>query len=333
MVSHGHQAAPLLLLAIFFNIYFALPIFAELPNFHYEPKSDQPLNFLVIGDWGRRGLFNQSLVAAEMGKIGDKLDIDFVVSTGDNFYDDGLTGVHDPAFVESFSKVYTARSLHRPWFSVLGNHDYRGDVLAQLSPALQKIDRRWFCLRSYALSAEYADFFFLDTSPFVDHYFKDWDHKYDWRGLSSRKTYLTNLLKDFEEALKKSTANWKIVVGHHPIRSIGRHGDTPELIEQIVPLLKANDVHMYMNGHDHCLEHISSRDGSVQYLTSGAGSKAWRGDIKSSNDEHVKFFFDGQGFMSVQITQTTAEVVFYDVHGDIRHQFELIKPQQLHASV
>lgn len=37
--------------------------------------------------------------------------------------------------------------------AVLGNHDYRGDVDAQLSPVLRKIDRRWFCLRSFILNA------------------------------------------------------------------------------------------------------------------------------------------------------------------------------------
>lgn len=52
-----------------------------------------------------------------MGRVGEKLDIDFVVSTGDNFYDDGLTGVHDTVFEESFTKIYTAKSLQKPWYS------------------------------------------------------------------------------------------------------------------------------------------------------------------------------------------------------------------------
>lgn len=52
-----------------------------------------------------------------MGEIGGKLGIDFVVSTGDNFYKDGLTGVNDPAFTESFTKIYSARSLQRPWYA------------------------------------------------------------------------------------------------------------------------------------------------------------------------------------------------------------------------
>lgn len=52
-----------------------------------------------------------------MGKIGEGLDIDFVISTGDNFYDNGLEGVHDPAFRESFTNIYTARSLQKRWYS------------------------------------------------------------------------------------------------------------------------------------------------------------------------------------------------------------------------
>ena len=46
--------------------------------------------------------------------------------------------------------------------------------------------------------------------------------------------------KDLEEALLESTASWKIVVGHHTIRSVGHHGDTPELVEKLVPLLKVH---------------------------------------------------------------------------------------------
>lgn len=53
----------------------------------------------------------------QMGIIGEKLDIDFVISTGDNFYDNGLTGVHDPAFHHSFTDIYTAPSLQKQWYS------------------------------------------------------------------------------------------------------------------------------------------------------------------------------------------------------------------------
>jgi tartrate-resistant acid phosphatase type 5 len=52
-----------------------------------------------------------------MGRIGEELSIDFVVSTGDNFYEDGLRSINDPVFEKSFSKIYTAKSLQKQWYS------------------------------------------------------------------------------------------------------------------------------------------------------------------------------------------------------------------------
>ena len=112
-----------------------------------------------------------------------------------------------------------------------------------------------------------------------------------------------------------------------------------------------------MNGHDHCLEHISDTerynlsdycvaqwkgffenitndeqffDSPIQFLTSGAGSKAWRGDVKEQNKDGLKFFYDGQGFMSVQLTQNEAEIAFYDVSGTVLHRWTTTK--LLHSS-
>lgn len=299
---------------------------AELRRFEQPAKTDGTLSFLVLGDWGRKGAFNQSEVALQMGRIGEKLDIDFVVSTGDNFYDDGLTGEQDKAFDESFTQIYTAKSLQKQWYSVLGNHDYRGNAEAQLSLHLRKIDSRWLCLRSFIVDAELAEIFFVDTTPFVQSYFTDAEgHTYDWRGIGSPRAYIANLIKDLKLALSESSAKWKIVVGHHSIRSIGHHGDTKELVSKLLPILKANKVDFYMNGHDHCLEHIGDAESPIQFLTSGAGSKAWRGDIKKQKTGGLKFFYDGQGFMSVQLTQDAAEIAFYDVSGNVLHRWTTTK--------
>ncbi|KAJ6677189.1 TARTRATE-RESISTANT ACID PHOSPHATASE TYPE 5 [Salix viminalis] len=268
---------------------------SDLRRFDQPAKEDGSVSFLVVGDWGRKGDYNQSNVAFQMGRIGE-------------------------------DKIYTAKSLQKPWYSVLGNHDYRGNVKAQLSPSLRSIDSRWICLRSFILNAEIVELFFIDTTPFVDKYFlKPKHHHYDWRGVMPRQHYLSNLLKDLESALQDSNANWKIVVGHHPIRSIGHHGETKELKMQLLPLLEANNVDMYINGHDHCLEHITSNTSQVQFLTSGGGSKAWKGDIDRLNKGGVKFFYDGQGFMSLELRQTDVKIVFYDVFGKVLHNFNLFK--------
>ncbi|CAL9221246.1 unnamed protein product [Arabidopsis halleri] len=322
-----------LLLSIFTT--FVVVSNGELQRFIEPAKSDGSVSFIVIGDWGRRGSFNQSIVAYQMGKIGEKIDLDFVVSTGDNFYDNGLFSEHDPNFEQSFSNIYTAPSLQKQWYSVLGNHDYRGDAEAQLSSVLREIDSRWICLRSFVVDAELVEMFFVDTTPFVKEYYTEADgHTYDWRAVPSRNSYVKSLLGDLEVSLKSSKARWKIVVGHHAMRSIGHHGDTKELNEELLPILKENGVDLYMNGHDHCLQHMSDEDSPIQFLTSGAGSKAWRGDINpvTINPKSLKFYYDGQGFMSARFTHSDAEIVFYDVFGEVLHKWVTSK-QLLHSSV
>ncbi|KAL0797809.1 hypothetical protein Bca101_052983 [Brassica carinata] len=128
----------------------------------------------------------------------------------------------------------------RPRSSVLGNHDYRGDVEAQLSHVLRAWDNRWVCMRSFVVNAEIVEFLFIDTTPFVDKYFVQPNkHVYDWRGVLPRPRYLNNLLKEVDVALKESTAKWKIVIGHHTVKSAGHHRNTIELEKQLLPILHA----------------------------------------------------------------------------------------------
>ncbi|QHO60201.1 Purple acid phosphatase [Arachis hypogaea] len=244
---------------------------AKLHRFQHAPKPDGSLTLFVIGDWGRRGTYNQSQLAFQMGIVGKELDIDFVISTGDNIYPSGLKGTDDAAFDYSCTQIYTAPSLQKLWYTL-------------------HVDKRWICFRSYVVDARVAEFFFLDTTPFVDKYFtQPPQHVYDWRGVLPRNRYISNLLTDLHFALKQSNVNWKIVVGHHTIRSAGFHGNTLELQNLLLPILQENNVDLYINGHDHCLQHISSLESPIQFLTSGGGSKAWRGVVNWWKPEEMKF--------------------------------------------
>ncbi|GKD78737.1 putative acid phosphatase, partial [Tanacetum coccineum] len=124
----------------------------------------------------------------------------------------------------------------------LGNHDYRGNALAQLSPVLTQKDSKWLCLRSFIVNSGIVEFFFFDTTPFQDKYFTEEDHKYDWRGVLPRGEYLSNALKELDIALGESSAKWKIVIGHHTIFSAGHHGNTQELVDQLLPILESTAV-------------------------------------------------------------------------------------------
>ncbi|KAB5533780.1 hypothetical protein DKX38_016866 [Salix brachista] len=105
------------------------------------------------------------------------------------------------------------------------------------------MDSKWLCLRSFIVNTEMAEFFFIDTTPFVNKYFLEpEDHVYDRSGILPRKSYLSNLLKDLDLALKESFAKWKIVVGHHTIKSAGQHGNTVELDLQLLPILQVTVI-------------------------------------------------------------------------------------------
>lgn len=53
-------------------------------------------------------------------------------------------------------------------------------------------------------------------------------------------------MQDLDVAMKKSTARWKIVVGHHTMRSVSEHGDTEELLKLLLPVLKVTFPFRYL---------------------------------------------------------------------------------------
>ena len=45
------------------------PAAAELTRVEHPPKTEGSLNILAVGDWGRRGQYNQTLVAVQVIKL------------------------------------------------------------------------------------------------------------------------------------------------------------------------------------------------------------------------------------------------------------------------
>jgi acid phosphatase len=231
------------------------------------------LDFLVVGDWGRNGASHQREVAMQMGQAGAELGSRTVFSVGDNFYEDGVQSATDPQWRTSFEDIYTAGALQVPWYVALGNHDYRGVPQAQLDYAKTssrwRMPSRYYKVAGSEVGAPHVDFFVVDTSPLV-HKYRENVHSVIAQNVASQD--VDAQIKWLDQELGKSTAAWKLVVGHHTIYSGGSgHGDTPETQELIDPLLKKHGVQAYINGHDHDLQHI--RRGSVDYLCCGAGSE------------------------------------------------------------
>ncbi len=157
-----------------------------------------------------------------------------------------------------------------PWYVVLGNHDYRGSVEAQLdyartSPRWKMPARYWRQVMAVD-AATSAEFFFIDTTPMMHEY------KNDPHMAAALAQDVPAQLAWLDQALGSSTAPWKLVIGHHPIFSAGfGHGSEPDLIEKLLPTLQKHGVQAYFCGHDHDLQHLQA--GDVTLILSGGGSE------------------------------------------------------------
>jgi acid phosphatase len=282
------------------------------------------LNFLAVGDWGRGGDFHQADVAARMGETAAAMNASFVISVGDNFYEDGVSGVDDPQWKTSFEDVYAAPSLQVPWYVALGNHDYHGDSQAQIDYTARsrrwRLPSRWHKLSDTAPDGATVEIFILDTSPLISAYYADGAKKVKVAGQDTKAQ-----LAWFEDAVASSTADWKIVVGHHPVwpqrkSSSGGEGPSPDMLTSIDPVLQRHRIPLYLNGHDHDLQHVAK--GPTNYVCTGAGSRTRTSCEMGGSD----FCSVDSGFIACSVSRAAIRVVYQDYAGVRLHVVDIPRP-------
>lgn len=251
--------------------------------------------FIVLGDWGRNGGYHQKDVAKMMNTDAGKLDDSFIISTGDNFYENGVASIDDPQFMSSYENIYSGANLFVNWYITLGNHDYMGNVQAEVDYTNKS--RRWnMPARYYTFTKHLEDgsgtiqFFVIDTSPLIRKY----HHEEKYRNVIGQDT--TAQMKWLEHQLSISKARWKIVVGHHPVySSIGT--DVPSYFrDRFTRLFTKYHVDVYFCGHEHNMEYLNP-GGYTKYFISGAGSQV----EATGNASYTKYAKSVAGFMAVSV--------------------------------
>ena len=134
------------------------------------------INFIVLGDFGYFGEGNQTKTALALGEFCSKNKCDFIISTGDNFYPNGVSSINDPHWIQSFENIYNNESLKNlKFYSILGNRDYRQNVESQIEYSFLKSNSRWNMLNHYfsfqnsvpnVFNPLKLNFLSLDTTPF-----------------------------------------------------------------------------------------------------------------------------------------------------------------------
>lgn len=241
------------------------------------PRDVLSVKFAVIGDSGR-GTDLQREVGAQMAAFRERFPFAFVVMLGDNIYE-GPASPDD--YRKKFEEPYRPLlDADVPFYAVLGNHD---DPRQRFYPPFRMNGNRYYtftppvgALTKFDVRAR---FFALDSTNLDADQLR-------WLG----------------EELRKSDADWKICLMHHPVYSSGRYRQRAWFIRRAVePLFVANGVDIVFSGHEHIYERMWPQRG-IQYFISGGASTLRRGDAREApyvaraNDEVTHF-------MLVEITR------------------------------
>ena len=139
-------------------------------------------------------------------------------------------------------------------------------------------------------------------------------------------------------AINSSYADWIIVVGNHPVWSVGEYGPTWSLVDKLAPMMEASGVALYIGGKDHSLQHFMPvpSTNNVDYIVAGNGAygndtTAHAGDCPYGA---LQFSYaSGTGFVQIKISHAEAnvpglmKVTFYDDTGTSLYSFYKENPR------
>lgn len=294
------------------------------------------LSFILLGDWGWEGSFNASAVAYQMGVYGWRVNAQFVLALGDNFYVDGVANTTDRLWNTAFHDVYTASSLQIPWYAILGNHDYHGSIQAQIDRSvlsgetIWKMPAKYYALKETLPNGDILSIIMVDTA-ILEPGHDDTTVIYDDPNWAQ---HTADHLKWIDETLEEHSkvATWVIVCGHYPIYSVGVNGDNSVLLSNLYPILQFHKVHMYVSGHDHNHQFIRMPDGITHVI---AGNGAGRGPFGpegykflgiSASTKYIENYFTDSGFAYVEADEDSLSTTFVDAKGGVHYTGVLKNP-------
>jgi 3',5'-cyclic AMP phosphodiesterase CpdA len=293
------------------------------------PKKEnkkKALRFIVFGDWGRNGEDNQKETARELGIDAKTFKPEFIVSTGDNFYPNGVRSTRDHNWLASFEDIYTAHSLQIDWFVVLGNHDYKGNPQAEID--YSDIDRKWNMPSRYFSkiifiggdSTQAVLLVFIDTTPLLSEYYTGTEHSVRNQDTALQRIWLEKTLSEAPAYVK-----WKFVFGHHPLWTGGGRMNAPEGVEMkrlFRPIFEKYRVNAYISGHEHNLQHIKPA-GFTHYFVSGAGSETTPVILHPDGGQFAK---SENGFMEFTINDDQMQVNVIGYMGEKLYSTSIQRP-------
>ena len=218
-----------------------------------EPSEEPLVRFAAIADNGF-GSLDQMAVAKSMWETYQQKPYPFVLMAGDNIYSYGEISLAKAYFEEPYAPLLKENVK---FYAVLGNHDIikSNNGLDQINYPLFNMSDRYYSFTKGNTAEATVEFFAIDTNENAP-----WLDQLTW----------------LDRQLANSKASWKIVFGHHPLYSSGRHGSNPRLAAKLAPIFTKHKVSLYLSGHDHGYERFVPINGTTYIVNGGGGAPLYK---------------------------------------------------------
>ena len=278
------------------------------------PASPEVLRLMVVGDTGKDTPTRDRVVQASRTVCAAR-GCDALILLGDNVYP---RGVQPGEEARSLGLLEPWGTVGVPVYAVLGNHDWgHGNDHAAADAQLQLADGLpWLHLATdWTASAGPATLLALDTTRIF------------WDG-AGRSAWLPDAVA--------RASGWRVVIGHHPLRSTGPHGDAgtyegwpwvPWLSGRAVEAALTDGLcgaaDLYLAGHDHSRQWLEAC--GVQLVVSGAGAST----TKLEDRGHApRFASPTPGLAWVRLGHDLT-IAFHDADGQLEHEGHVAPPPRL----
>ena len=290
------------------------------------------LIYFSIGDWGANATHVNSakLVANAMASYHPYMNPipNFVVSLGDNFYENGVRGISDELWETAWFSVFIRPfpSMHNiRWFSVLGNHDYYGGIEGANSQVEMTNHSKHWVMPS-------KDYYSYDKETSSYHIFIDtvkiYPELYDKTINFYNNQDIQRSLYDLEQMLihaKQLKCKWIFVYGHYHLFSNGYYGNYKLMIQRVLPLLRKYRVAVYFSGHEHNFQ-LLKYDG-IYFCINGAGAYKAPLNIYNQNIEVNKIYGNtNNGFLIHKLNDKYLNLQFVNVNNIAEFEYHVPHP-------
>lgn len=272
----------------------------------------EEIGLLIFGDAGL-GDEVQHHVAEGMWRLCEEKSCALAIGLGDNIYPAGVTSTTDPQWQTAFESPYRrfVEAADRDFWMLVGNHDRRGSIIAQVRYSRQSPIWR-MPGRDYAIPGlpDWLSIYALDTTyiaPGADI------PPFQW-------AFEQNMREQLDRAAAHlcSKPGWRVLATHHPMISNGARNNLfreENVYEALRDFIESCGIHLVLSGHEHLQQHVQF-DGVDYFIQGAASSTRERAKPLQYQTALSRYLGYEPGFGHLSFGRDSVEIQFSDRRGE-----------------